>query len=247
MNDLVFKGQNDQVLTNSLLVAERFGKRHSDVIRSIDNILNTEDESLNAKMRLAFVPTTYEDVTGKSNPAYIMNQKGFSILVMGWNGIKALKFKNEFYDAFEAMEKALKEQQKPLSQLEILVQSAQALLEQSRRIDNVEKRLDAMEQEREESGKILLSVSMSPESLPEISLRNKVRQLVNKYASATNTKQQDVWHKIYDQLYYLYHISVKAYKKEKKETYLDVAERNRFLDKIHIVISNMIREGNACI
>ena len=108
MTDLVFKGQNGQVLTNSLLVAEKFGKRHADVIRSIDNILNTEDESLNAKMRLAFVSTTYEDATGKSNPAYIMNQKGFSILVMGWNGIKALKFKNEFYDAFEAMERALK-------------------------------------------------------------------------------------------------------------------------------------------
>lgn len=48
MTDLVFKGQNGQVLTNSLLVAEKFGKRHADVIRSIDNILNTEDESLNA-------------------------------------------------------------------------------------------------------------------------------------------------------------------------------------------------------
>ena len=59
-------------------------------------------------MRLAFISTTYEDVTGKSNPAYIMNQKGFSILVMGWNGIKALKFKNDFYDAFEAMGKSAK-------------------------------------------------------------------------------------------------------------------------------------------
>lgn len=165
-------------------MAEKFGKRHADVIRSIDNILNTEDESLNAKMRLAFVSTTYEDVTGKSNPAYIMNQKGFSILVMGWNGIKALKFKNDFYDAFEAMEKALKEQRKPLSQLEILVQSAQALLEQSRRIENVEKRLDAMEQEREENGKLLLAVSLSSEKVPEMPLRDKIRQLVNKYASA---------------------------------------------------------------
>lgn len=120
MADLVFKGQNDQVLTNSLLVAEKFGKRHADVIRSIDNILNTEDELLNAKMRLAFVSTTYEDSTGKSNPAYIMNQKGFSILVMGWNGIKALKFKNEFYDAFEAMERSLKEIKTPQTYAEAL-------------------------------------------------------------------------------------------------------------------------------
>lgn len=120
MTDLVFKGRNDQVLTNSLLVAEKFGKRHADVIRSIDNILNTEDELLNAKMRLAFVSTTYEDSTGKSNPAYIMNQKGFSILVMGWNGIKALKFKNEFYDAFEAMERSLKEIKTPQTYAEAL-------------------------------------------------------------------------------------------------------------------------------
>lgn len=31
MNELVFKGQNDQVLTNSLLVAEKFGKEHKHV------------------------------------------------------------------------------------------------------------------------------------------------------------------------------------------------------------------------
>ena len=35
MTDLVFKGQNDQVLTNSLLVAEKFGKEHSKVMRDI--------------------------------------------------------------------------------------------------------------------------------------------------------------------------------------------------------------------
>ena len=98
MTDLVFKGQNDQVLTNSLLVAEKFGKRHADVIRSIDNILNTEDELLNAKMRLAFVSTTYEDSTGKSNPAYITVS----------------------YDAFEAMERSLKEIKTPQTYAEAL-------------------------------------------------------------------------------------------------------------------------------
>lgn len=69
---------------------------------------------------------------------------------MGFTGKKALKFKLDYIAAFNAMEKALKEQKKPLSQLEILVQSAQALLEQSMRIDNVEKRLDAIEQERDD-------------------------------------------------------------------------------------------------
>lgn len=245
MNELVFKGESNQALTNSLLVAEKFGKRHADVIRSVEGLLNTTDEELNVKMRLAFVSDTYMDSTGKGNPVYIMNRKGFSILVMGYNGVKALKFKNDFYDAFEDLEKQLKEQQKPLSQLEILVQSAQALLEHSQRISNVEKRLDSMEQERETNSKLLLVANVSSEKVPEMSLRDNIRQLVNRYASAINIPQRDVWHKIYDQLYYLYHISIKAYKKDKKESNLDVAERNGFIDKVYIVISNLVRERDV--
>ena len=80
--ELVFKGENSQALTNSLLVAEKFGKRHGDVIRSIEKLLNTEDETLNAKMRLAFESASYVDSTGKSNLMYVMNRKGFSILKM---------------------------------------------------------------------------------------------------------------------------------------------------------------------
>ena len=89
---------------------------------------------------------------------------------------------------------------------------------------------------------MLFASNLSSEKIPEMSMRDNVRSLVNKYSAATDIPQQDVWHKIYDQLYYLYHISVKAYKKDKKETYLDVAERNHFLDKMYAVISNMIRE-----
>lgn len=101
MNELVFKDKSNQALTNSLLVAEKFGKRHADVIRSVEGLLNTTDEELNVKTRLAFVSDTYTNSEGKGNPVYIMNRKGFSILVMGYNGVKALKFKNNFYNAFE--------------------------------------------------------------------------------------------------------------------------------------------------
>lgn len=39
MNNLVFKGHNGQVLTNSLLIAEKFEKRHSYVLEAIQNLL----------------------------------------------------------------------------------------------------------------------------------------------------------------------------------------------------------------
>lgn len=39
MNEIVFRGANDQALTNSLLVAEKFGKEHRNVVRDIRNLL----------------------------------------------------------------------------------------------------------------------------------------------------------------------------------------------------------------
>lgn len=244
MNDLVFKGQNDQVLTNSLLVAEKFGKGHKNVLSSVRELIKGCAENSADPM---FAETTYiNEQNGLSYPMFVMNRDGFTLLAMGFTGKKAMRFKLDYIAAFNAMENALKDQQKPMSELEILVHSAQALLDQSRRIEKVEKRLDAMEQEREENGKRLLSVSVSSEKVPEISLRDKIRQLVNKYASATNTRQQDVWHKVYEQLYYLYHISIGNYKKRfKGETKLEIAERNNILDEIYAIISNMYREHRA--
>ena len=246
--ELVFKGENCQALTNSILVAGKFGKEPNDVVRSIDNLLQNADNECNVKVRDMFVEYT-EDVPQpnggvKTARRFIMNRDGFTLLAMGFTGKKALKFKLDYIAAFNAMEKALKEQQsqKPLSSAQMFAMQANINLEYEQRISNVEKRLDAMEQEREENGKMLLTVTVSPDLIPQMSVRDNIRQLVNRYANATNTKQRDIWHKIYDQLYYLYHISVKAYKKEKKETYLDVAERKHFLDKIYSIISNLIRE-----
>jgi Rha family phage regulatory protein len=240
--------ENCQALTNSILVAGKFGKEPNDVVRSIDNLLQNADNECNVKVRDMFVEYT-EDVPQpnggvKTARRFIMNRDGFTLLAMGFTGKKALKFKLDYIAAFNAMEKALKEQQsqKPLSSAQMFAMQANINLEYEQRISNVEKRLDAMEQEREENGKMLLTVTVSPDLIPQMSVRDNIRQLVNRYANATNTKQRDIWHKIYDQLYYLYHISVKAYKKEKKETYLDVAERNHFLDKIYSIISNLIRE-----
>lgn len=243
MENLVYKGQGDQVLTTSLKVAEVFGKEHKSVLESIRNISKGCAEESADPM---FVETVYVNEQNKQEyPMFVMNRDGFTILAMGFNGKKAFKFKLEYIKAFNAMEKALQEQNrpKPMSELEILVHSAQALLEQSRRLDKVEQRLDAMEQERAENGRILLTATISAERIPAMSLRNHVRQLVNRYCSAMNVSQQDVWHSIYDKLYYNYGISIRSYNKKEKESNLSVAERNGFLDQIYVIISGMIREA----
>lgn len=115
------------------------------------------------------------------------------------------------------------------------------MVEQERRLKTLEKRMDAIDKERTENRRKLLTVTISEEKAIEIPLRDKIRQLVNRYASATNTMQKDVWHKVYVRLYYRYHISIRNYHKTKGETNLDVAERNKFLDKIYIIVSDLVR------
>ena len=102
MNELVFI-QNDQALTTSLKVAEVFEKQHKDVLRAIENL-----KAQNCAVKKFFYEDSYK-VKGnnKTYKMYLMNFNGFSLLVMGFTGEKALQFKLDFIDAFDKMKTAL--------------------------------------------------------------------------------------------------------------------------------------------
>lgn len=244
MNEIVFRGANDQALTNSLLVAEKFGKEHKDVLKAIRNL--TEGCAQNCADLKMFDETTYvNEQNGQSYPMFLMNRDGFSLLVMGFTGKKAMQFKLDYIKAFNQMEEVIKESIKPKSQAEMLLEQCKLMVEQEHRLASVEKRLDDFEKERIENGKLLLEAEISNNKVPEITMRNKIRKLVNQYASATNTSQQDVWHKVYDNLYYAYNISVNSYKKEGKQTKLDIAEKHGFLGKMFDIVSRMVSSRNS--
>lgn len=101
MNELVFKSSKGNPATTSLIVAEIFEKDHKNVIQSIENLVA---ENSAAKF---FYKTTYEN-RGKQYPMYLMNRDGFSLLVMGFTGEKALKFKISFIEAFNKMEQQIR-------------------------------------------------------------------------------------------------------------------------------------------
>lgn len=240
MSEIVFRGANDQALTNSLLVAKEFGKVHAKVMRDIEN-LNCSEE-----FRLAnFGNSSFKNEQGKEFPMFTITKDGFSFLVMGYTGKKAAMFKEAYIKAFNAMEEEIRSSTKPKSQLEILQISINQLVEQEHRLASVEHRLDDMEKERIENGKLLLKAELSENNIPEVSMRNKIRKLVNQFATASNISQQDVWHKIYDNLYYAYSISINSYKREGKQSKLDIAAKHGFLGKIFDIISGMVRTNNG--
>lgn len=103
MNELVFKGANDQALTSSLLVSEKFGKNHRDVMRSIKELLTSAQNCA-----YLFVESEYADSYGRMQPMYVMSRDGFTLLAMGFTGDKALQFKLDYISAFNKMEQTIK-------------------------------------------------------------------------------------------------------------------------------------------
>ena len=131
MTDLVFRGQNDQVITTSLLVAETFEKEHRNVLKSIRKLMS----ATNVAVAQMFDETTYVNEQGKEQPMFFMNRDGFTLLAMGFSGEKALKFKVDYINAFNKMEAELKSQQtKQLSAAESLLQSVQLLVAHERQL-----------------------------------------------------------------------------------------------------------------
>lgn len=104
MNELVFKSGKGTPVTNSLLVAEKFGKDHKNVIQAIENLM-----AENSAVKKLFYKAEYE-VRGRMFPMYIMGRDGFTFLVMGFTGKEANQFKLDYIDAFNQMEQALKTQ-----------------------------------------------------------------------------------------------------------------------------------------
>lgn len=89
-------------ITTSRKVAEVFGKEHKNVLRDIENVLSDDEFS-----RLNFELSNYK-VRGKIYPEYILTKDGFTLLVMGYNGKKAMKFKKEYITRFNQMESFIK-------------------------------------------------------------------------------------------------------------------------------------------
>ena len=104
MDELVIM-HDKQVVTTSLKVAEIFEKEHKNVMQSIKNL--TAENSAVKKM---FVEDSYLNSRNQQQPMYYMNRDGFTLLAMGFTGSKAMEFKLKYIDAFNKMEKQIKEE-----------------------------------------------------------------------------------------------------------------------------------------
>jgi len=101
--------QGEELITTSLKIAEAFGKRHDNIIRTIHRILPQVSDSFG---KLNFEETVVE----RENPSgglaiksrmYNITKDGFLILVMGFTGQQAMTIKEAYITAFNQMAKKL--------------------------------------------------------------------------------------------------------------------------------------------
>lgn len=104
-NQGLFGDNKDTARVDSRFVAEAFEKNHKDVLRSIDDLI-APDSGLSPEFgKRNFAPTSYVDQWNRKQRCYAMTRDGFTMLVMGYIGKKAMQFKEAYIQAFNEMEK----------------------------------------------------------------------------------------------------------------------------------------------
>lgn len=103
MQELVIMKKGEAVCS-SLQVAEVFEKRHDNILRDIKGLLNFEETH-----GMFQKSTRVDKQNGQTYPMYYMNRDGFSLLVMGFTGKKALEWKLKYIKAFHQMEDVIKQ------------------------------------------------------------------------------------------------------------------------------------------
>ncbi len=89
-------------MTDSLKVAHYFGKRHDNLLATIKNLGCSDEFRL-----LNFKESYYLNEQNKKQPMFYMTQDGFTLLVMGFTGKKAMQFKEQYIKEFNEMKKRL--------------------------------------------------------------------------------------------------------------------------------------------
>ncbi len=101
--EIIGKRNEEKLITTSLKVAEVFEKEHARVLRDIRELSCSEDFR-NGN----FAESSYINSQNKKQPMYQITKDGFVLLVMGYTGEKAMKFKEDYIKAFNVMENELK-------------------------------------------------------------------------------------------------------------------------------------------
>ena len=104
----IFCDATDTLRVSSLIVAQMFEKEHRNVLRSIENLTANDSGLSKDFVKLNFELNNYRDEYNRKHPCYAMTRDGFAMLVMGFTGNRAMRFKEAYIKRFNEMERTIK-------------------------------------------------------------------------------------------------------------------------------------------
>lgn len=125
----LFADKKDIARVDSLYVAEFFEKNHKEVLRDIRNIAAPNSGLSKEFAERNFALGSYKDKQNQKRPCYYLTRDGFTILVMGYTGKKALRFKELYIRRFNEMEELIKSLVKARTEFPLLTENIKLLHE----------------------------------------------------------------------------------------------------------------------
>ncbi|EAL2902185.1 hypothetical protein A4H28_06505 [Campylobacter coli] len=154
--------KENKVFINSLDLAKVFNKNHKDVLET------TKNQPQNDFTESNFILSTYKDKKGELRPCYNLTRDGFSLLVMGFTGEKAYKWKVEFIKAFNEMEKRLKNLEQEKMEKLAFHQSLGYKSQLKQQKEHYENKIKALKYDLEHKKELSFKRKLSKEELLEL-------------------------------------------------------------------------------
>lgn len=185
-NQLVFLNNNNEVVTDSLMVSEVFNKRHDNVIREVEKLIFSMEE----KGNLIFEESFYEVGNGRKYKKYSMTKDGFTLLVMGLTGKQALKFKMMYIEQFNKMEEHIRSQEKPKSALDQLQRLLlEGTVELKERVEDLEYKVEKR-----------ITLDYQQQRMLQNVVEGRVRHLWNNGTPVGRLSKKQLFHRAYRRL-----------------------------------------------
>ena len=119
--DLGLETYDNQCIMNSREFADRFEKRHDNIIRNIEREITymTDDGEFNhLKNELVefddvdvsdyFIESYFKDKKGEKRKQYLLTKDGFSLVANAMTGRQAAQWRRQYIQTFNAMEKYIR-------------------------------------------------------------------------------------------------------------------------------------------
>jgi len=135
--DLVFI-ENKKVVTDSLTVAEVFGKEHKNVLTDIRKQMEYAGDEF---ARLNFQRGTYQDKNNQARPKYNLTEEAFTLIVFSYNTKEAVQAKIKFIKEFRRMSDTLKSVYSPSYMIDDPIERAKKWIEEQEQVKMLEQRV----------------------------------------------------------------------------------------------------------